>query len=105
MNLSTVRRWISLAKDSNTMSERQTSTFVTRLGELPTVQWALHEVSKAYTRAREKNVLTKIGFLAMEVTTKVAVYSSKVAYNVSPIPQFVKEKIQEQGKEEIHAFL
>jgi len=58
------------------------------------MQWAFSEASKAYTRAREKNVLTKIGFLAMEVTTKVAVFSSKMAY--SPIPQFVKEKIQEQ---------
>ena len=76
-------------------------TFVTRLGELPPVQWALDEACKAYARAREKNMFTKIGFLAIEVTTKVAVMSSKMAYNVSPIPQFVKDKIQEQGKKGI----
>lgn len=77
------------------MSEKPAANFVARLGELPTVQWALNGASKVYTRAREISLFTKCGFLAVEVTAKVAILSSKIAYNVSPIPQFVKDKIQQ----------
>ena len=84
--------------DNDNMTEKPVANFAARLGELPSVQWALNGASQVYARAKEISMFTKFGFSAVEVTAKMAILSYKIAYNVSPIPQFVKDKIQEKSK-------
>lgn len=76
------------------------SSFLALVSEVPLVQSTLAKTSSVYSSTKERNLLTKIGFSAAEVSLQTAFATTKFAYRW--VPSFgvfgsLKEGIHKKG--------